>query len=362
MPPSRRLPPGVAEGAADPGTRRDGEGAPRSRGPRGNASRPPAGTPAGEWQETRTSLSGSTSRASSPWRTARRLAPFCALALLVAGSSAFVARQAAERWGISDPVLQPGPAGGQRWFEDRVVVTLDESLDGLGPEAKAALAAAFHAWQETGAPLPEVSFSRGRGARPSLTPDGVNAVMVAPIDFEGHETDLAITIGFSHPKTGEITEADIVINSRHVFSVMAERDRLAASDAAESGNAAAPALRPLSCLGTSDGASCGQTYDLQNVLTHEVGHFWGLPEDFEDRSSTMYSCTSACEVHKRRLTAEDADALVRLYGASTAQGCSGAQFARGAASASSRATALALALGLGGLWWGKRRRRRTPVR
>jgi hypothetical protein len=296
-------------------------------------------------------------------RAARRVAPLCALALLVAGSTAFLARRAAERWGVPEQELRPGPTGAhQRWFEEGVLVTLDESLDGLGPEAQSALAAAFGAWQDTGAPLPEVSFTRGRGARPSLTPDGVNSVMVAPIDFEGHETDLAITIGFSHPKTGEITEADIVINSRHVFSVMAERARLAASDASEAAaGEPEPNLRPLSCLGTSDGAACGQTYDLQNVLTHEVGHFWGLPEDFEDRSSTMYSCTSACEVHKRRLTPHDAEALVRLYGASTARGCAGAQFARGA-NASGQATALAVTLGLGGLWWGKRRRRRTPER
>lgn len=286
------------------------------------------------------------------------LLPVLGLVTVVATGSALLARYAATRMNAAH-AAESGDAPAQRWLGERVVVTLDESLESLGPDARAALLSAFDAWHATGAPLPRVEFVTGRGAQPSLTPDGRNSVLIAPIEFEGHETDLAITIGFSHPKTGEITEADIVINARHVFAVVPEPAEGSEGDALASADRPTnPELRPLSCLGTSDGAACGQTYDLQNVLTHEVGHFWGLPEDFEDRSSTMYSCTSACEVHKRRLAAGDVQALHALYGHAPEATCQGAPIAR-AQRPSTGSAAFALGLGLGGLWWGQRRRRRN---
>lgn len=292
----------------------------------------------------------------------RTTLPLIGLAAIVAATSAAIARRAAEAWNGRDAAPVPAEtAPSQRWFTGEVVVTLDESLGTLGPEAEEALRAAFSAWHGVDARVPAVRFVRGSGARPSLTPDGQNSVLIAPIEFEGHETDLAITIGFSHPKTGEITEADIVINARHGFSILEQPPSVATAEAADAAATVATradaALRPLSCLGDANGAACGQTYDLQNVLTHEVGHFWGLPEDFEDRGSTMYSCTSACEVHKRRLASADVHALRRLYGTEPQEGCAGATFA--AAPSSGVGTAfLAAALGLAGVLWGGRRRRR----
>ncbi len=278
-------------------------------------------------------------------------------------TSASVARFAAELWNEREgATATQEPMPRQRWFTGEVVVTLDESLGALGPQAGEALRAAFQAWQGTNAQLPIVRFARGQGARPSLTPDGENSVIVAPIDFEGHETDLAITIGFSHPRTGEITEADIVINSRHVFSILEQPANVTTTEAAAmvppQANAA---LRPLSCLGDASGAACGQTYDLQNVLTHEVGHFWGLPEDFEDRGSTMYSCTSACEVHKRLLAHTDVHALQQLYGTAPQGGCGGARFSRAPTGSGLGTAAVAAALGVIGLLWGGRRRRTKPA-
>ena len=186
----------------------------------------------------------------------------------------------------------------QRWLVPSVQVVIDESVHRITPDAEQAVIQAFGAWLSIGPNLPELSFENGSGFKPKLDPDGVNAVMYAPIEFAGHEDDLAITIGFSDEETGEITEADIIINSRHIYANL------------PADTAGAPAN---SCDGSTRAQACEHRYDLQNVMTHEVGHFYGLGEDREDRSATMYSCTSACETHKRDLSAGDRRSIDALY-------------------------------------------------
>lgn len=287
-----------------------------------------------------------------PVRGIVRFLPLFLLAALLGVGSAALSRYLAQVWTTSTAETRPPH---QRWFTEEVVVTLDDSLRSLGPEVESALQAAFDTWRASGARVPSVRFEWGSGLRPSLTPDGINSVLVAPIDFAGHETDLAITIGFSHPKSGEITEADIVVNARHAFSVLGE-DALASHEPSGSPSAKP---RPLSCTGKDKEATCGQIYDLQNVLTHEVGHFWGLPEDYEDRSSTMYSCTSACETHKRRLSEADLRSVQRLYAAAPATGCTARPRAAGPLQIGA-ALAVIAGLGLAGLFWRARRRTAQP--
>jgi hypothetical protein len=186
----------------------------------------------------------------------------------------------------------------QRWFRPEVVVVIDASVEQIGPEAKLAVQHAFGEWLATGTELPALAFADGRDIAPSLDPDGVNSVVYAPIEFEGHRDDLAITIGFSDDETGEITEADIIINARQPFSTL---------------SAPWTATRTHSCNGEIESARCEHRYDLQNVLTHEVGHFYGLGEDEGDRTSTMFSCTSPCETHKRHLGPTDVELISKNY-------------------------------------------------
>ena len=223
------------------------------------------------------------------------------------------------------PHTSHGATAAQRWHERELTVLLDSSLFGLPVPPEALVHAAFAAWADTGAPLPIVHFEYGSVREASLKPDGKNSILVAPLDFKGHETDLAITIGFSNASTGEISEADIVINQKHLFEVVA--DHQAKASAAGSAQSVLPSEQD-SCNGTLDPAACAGSYDLQNVLTHEVGHFLGLGENYDDTRATMFSCTSACETHKRDLNEADIEEILSLYdeGASVqAAGCAGVQ-------------------------------------
>ena len=268
-----------------------------------------------------------------------------------------------------------------RWRNREVVVAIDDSVDELGSGAREAIQSAFGSWLETGAELPRLRFESTRGKKPSERPDGVNTVMFAPIDLNGHKNDVAITLTFSDPKTGEIVEADIVINSHHPFAVLGapagdSKPRADSNDRADdsndddrsgdtdpSGTKRAEGASARSCgPAATTGAECGKAYDLENAAAHEVGHFFGLGEDVEDTRTSMYQCISRCEVHKRTLELGDREAAVGLYLGSSAEaeaeanggGCGGARVA--SSPASSGAVFPFAALVVAGL--GARRRRR----
>jgi hypothetical protein len=241
-----------------------------------------------------------------------------------------------------------------KWRNREVVVAIDDSIDELGTGAREAVQSAFGNWLETGAEFPRLRFESTRGKKPSERPDGVNTVMFAPIDLAGHKNDVAITLTFSDPKTGEIVEADIVINSHHPFAVLGaphdskpkadtQDDRSDDSDDDDrsgdtdsSGQRRAEGASARSCgPASTTGAECGKAYDLENAAVHEVGHFFGLGEDVEDTKTSMYQCISRCEVQKRTLEMGDREAAVGLYAGSATEaaaeanagGCGGARVA-----------------------------------
>jgi len=287
-------------------------------------------------------------------------------AQLATGESEMVARAR------SNPIS----SGELRWRSREVVVAIDDSIEELGPGAREAVQAAFTQWLDTGAELPRLRFESTHGKKPSERPDGLNTVMFAPIDLDGHKKDVAITLTFSDPRSGEIVEADIVINKNHPFAVLGppakepspKRNPLDAFDDDRKspkrlGQAAPPAPRAEGAAARScgpaatDGAECGKVYDLENAAAHEVGHFFGLGEDVEDTTTSMYQCISRCEVQKRTLESTDRHAAVNLYaGAATAEarGCAGAQIG---AVPPARGAPLALGFALFGLGLSARRPR-----
>lgn len=54
--------------------------------------------------------------------------------------------------------------------------------------------------------------------------------------------------------------------------------------------------------------------DLENTLTHEAGHFFGLAHGNEDPESTMWACADAGETFKRTLADDDIEGMCTIYG------------------------------------------------
>jgi hypothetical protein len=168
----------------------------------------------------------------------------------------------------------------ERWSAKELAMTLDPSLDALGPQAKDAVRTAVGSWMSSVDALPRVRFEVG-GEHAAAVRDGVNRVVLAPIELAGHERDLAVTIGYADVDSGVIVEADVVFNADYSF-----------------------------VTGTG---KCTHDYDLTSVATHEMGHFFGLGDDMTDETTTMYFRTGRCETHKRILADADREVITSLY-------------------------------------------------
>jgi hypothetical protein len=207
------------------------------------------------------------------------------------GSVAVAAVLALFVTGAASPRTADGHA--ERWDNRRrITITLDPTLDAISGDAKSAVEKGVAAWLGSGAALPEVAFEVASQPGPAAA-DGKNRVLLGPIAVPGHEHDVALTISQVDDATGEILDADIVLNQGYSFAVL---DRPSADD------------------GDVKDARCDrQAYDVQNVATHELGHVFGLGEDMSDETSTMYIVSSPCQTHKRDLTSSDANAMASLY-------------------------------------------------
>ncbi len=94
---------------------------------------------------------------------------------------------------------------------------------------------------------------------------------------------LATTYLTYRTTTGQIMEADIVVNAvDYKWTVVGSRH-------------------------------CENRYDLQNILTHEAGHFFGLSHTQDRVDSTMFPSASSCETSKRDLADDDKAGIVFLY-------------------------------------------------
>ncbi len=276
-----------------------------------------------------------------------------------AGVSHFRARPAPVMQIVSgSPQLKKSSDGDSvRWHSNKTTLYLDSSLDTVGSGARDAVQLAFGTWLSSGAKLPGLGFDSTTGAKFGPTPNGKSEIMYGPITIAGHENDLALTITFSDPKTGEVLEADMIFNSTHSFGL------LSGSSAGTTQTASLNSGSGSSSLALA--ANCTEKYDLQNVATHEAGHFFGLGEDYDVKTATMFYTTGRCEVNKRALQGSDEATMDALYVAGatdssgdgstdTGKGCGGARIGQG--KTGGEASLLSLVGLLGFVGWRRRRR------
>lgn len=177
-----------------------------------------------------------------------------------------------------------------KWRSSVVRLTVDDSLSEIGETALDAVLGSVLAWRNLNQRLPTLVVDQGevdevgyhKGA------SNVNTVRFAPHGTEAADGALAITVLTFDLEASRILDADIVINGEHAFS-----------------------------SGALPGEMDAGVYDLQNVLSHEMGHFLGLGEEYEDASATMYAYSLPGETHKRDLEERDIADLDRLYGEAT---------------------------------------------
>ena len=202
-----------------------------------------------------------------------------------------------------------GSAGarGARWKQSTVTVSVEDTVDLLGGEGEAfdAVVRAATAWQNAPGILPTLVVQHGPSDPIGYRRNGKNrnTVHFAPDGDPLANGALAITVITFDAHAKEILDADVVLNGEHGFSFFEH-------DARDEGKS---------------------TYDLQNVLTHELGHLLGLGEDMTDVNATMYAFSQPGETGKRDLEVVDKDSIAALYDeefeAEMQGGCGGAAIA-----------------------------------
>jgi hypothetical protein len=125
-------------------------------------------------------------------------------------------------------------------------------------------------------------------------PDGrnVHSLMFVPAGWtseRGHDpAAYAVTLVWHDPRSGEIWDVDIEMNDQRIDD--------------HGGFAICP----------EDGCP-PDVIDLQNVLTHEMGHYFGLAHTPHDRLATMWAMAVPGETIKRDLQPDDIAGICGIY-------------------------------------------------
>lgn len=169
------------------------------------------------------------------------------------------------------------------------------SLDDL----RAAVDTSFATWSQVECDGQAVSIQlqqtigTAECVEPEYNPTGPNAnavIFVSDWTERGlPSTAFGLTLVWHQPQTGEIFDADVQIND-------GELGTLAICDGT-----------PSSCR--------ARVVDIQNVVTHEVGHYLGLGHTQDDPLATMAFSAVLGEKSKRTLANDDREGLCAIYAA-----------------------------------------------
>lgn len=172
------------------------------------------------------------------------------------------------------------------WAAGDVTLTLAFADLPTGVEVTSATAAADAAlatWQValdgTG-----VTLHAQRGSAGTDHADAIDSVRWALTsdDPDIEKGVLALTFVAYQSGSGEITDADVVMNAADF-------------------------------TWTTDATGCTTRYDVTSALTHELGHALGLAHAIGHPEATMFATAEPCETGKRDLAADDVDGIDELY-------------------------------------------------
>lgn len=141
----------------------------------------------------------------------------------------------------------------------------------IGRAAAATIQQAFDNWQ------------------PGIATQGSNASQVKAAKFDGINVvmwkrlsagTIGVTYVWYYTSSGEVAEVDTLFNSRFPWAIF---------------------------TGTDDCQNSPDAYDLENIATHELGHWIGLDDRYgaDEKDLTMYGFGAGGEIKKRTLERGD---------------------------------------------------------
>lgn len=271
---------------------------------------------------------------------------------------------------ICPPTAAYAQQNNSYWGTPQVAVTIDPSLEQIGSFAVDGLIASTEAWHGV-ANTPTFTFSVGEvdGIGYFQGKQNQNSVRFARDGEPRAKGALAITVVTALTDNGRILDADIIVNGVYRFGrVRSESVDNNGGVVDEKGGRGSDESGESQASSKSDAIKHNE-FDLQNVLTHEVGHVLGLKDVHDDDQATMYVYSSPGETIKRSVSSADRLALettyanVELNEAGNAEpanvGCGGATIAGDDSGA--RRWALCAALGLGVVLVQRRRKLRAKT-
>mgnify|MGYP001051190382 CR=1 FL=1 len=204
-------------------------------------------------------------------------------------------------WGLARRVPKEGEYKytGYHWADTSIPVPYLVNLGDMPDTFLGGVEAAFQTWEAD--PLSYMDFECDGTTSIGISSlankmDGSNVVGFANISAK-YPKAIAVTIFWYNVATKHVVEVDVAMNSDSSFKWWQ-------NDAGES---------------WTEGTSSAYDVDVQNIMTHEAGHWLVLGDLYASYNSekTMYGYASELELKKRSLDSGDIAGIRKIYPGST---------------------------------------------